>query len=64
SAADKKGKYTVLSEKLTSEPMGIGFKKGDKELEESVQKALDDMQKDGTLSKLSIKWFGTDEYKK
>ncbi len=64
SAADKKGKYTVLSEKLTSEPMGIGFKKGDKELEESVQKALDEMKKDGTLSKLSIKWFGTDEYKK
>ncbi|MBR9649196.1 transporter substrate-binding domain-containing protein, partial [Clostridium tyrobutyricum] len=41
-----------------------GFKKGDKELEESVQKALDEMKKDGTLSKISIKWFGTDEYKK
>ncbi|MBV4419220.1 amino acid ABC transporter substrate-binding protein [Clostridium tyrobutyricum] len=64
SADDKKGKYAVLSEKLTSEPMGIGFKKGDKELEESVQKSIDEMKKDGTMSKLSIKWFGTDEYKK
>lgn len=64
SSPEKKGKYAVLSEKLTSEPMGIGFKKGNKELEESVQKALNDMKKDGTMSKLSIKWFGTDEYKK
>lgn len=63
SSPEKKGKYAVLSEKLTSEPMGIGFKKGDKELEKSVQKALDEMQKDGTMSKLSVKWFGTDEYK-
>ncbi|MBV4431485.1 amino acid ABC transporter substrate-binding protein [Clostridium tyrobutyricum] len=64
SAPGKKGKYRVLSEKLVSEATGIGFKKDNKELEESVQKAVDDMQKDGTLSKLSIKWFGTDEYKK
>ncbi len=64
SAPGKKGKYSVLSKKLVSEAMGIGFKKDNKELEESVQKAVDDMQKDGTLSKISIKWFGTDEYKK
>ncbi|MEY7999126.1 ABC transporter substrate-binding protein [Clostridium sp. Mt-5] len=63
SAADKKGKYTVLSEKLTKEPMGIGFKKGDKELEAAVQKAVDELQKDGTMSKISMKWFGKDIYK-
>lgn len=61
---EKKGKYKVLNEKLTSEPMGIGFKKGDKEFEAAVQKAVNDLKKDGTLSKLSIKWFGTDVYKK
>lgn len=64
SSQDKKGQYKVLNEKLTSEPMGIGFKKGDKEFEAAVQKAVNDLKKDGTLSKLSIKWFGTDVYKK
>lgn len=63
SADDQKGKYTVLSEKLTSEPMGIGFRKGDKELEEAVQKAVNDLKKDGTMSKISTKWFGEDIYK-
>ncbi|MBP2032278.1 polar amino acid transport system substrate-binding protein [Clostridium algifaecis] len=64
SSQNEKGKYKVLNEKLTSEPMGIGFKKGDKELETSFQKAINDLKKDGTLSKLSIKWFGSDIYKK
>lgn len=63
SDGDKKGKYTVLEEKLTKEPMGIGFKQEDKELKEAVQKAVDELKKDGTMSKLSIKWFGTDIYK-
>ncbi len=63
SSADKKGKYTVLNEKLTNEPMGIGFKKGDKELEAAVQKALNELKKDGTMSKISTKWFGEDIYK-
>ncbi len=44
--------------------MGIGFKKEDKELKEAVQKALNELKEDGTLSKLSIKWFGFDAYKK
>lgn len=61
--ASKNGKYKVLSEKLTSEPMGIGFRKGDKELEEAVQKAVNELKKDGTMSKISTKWFGEDIYK-
>jgi polar amino acid transport system substrate-binding protein len=43
--------------------MGIGFKKEDKELQSAVQKAVDDLKKEGELSKLSVKWFGTDIYK-
>lgn len=43
--------------------MGVGFKKGDKELETAVQKALDELKKDGTMSKISTKWFGEDIYK-
>ncbi len=60
----EKDKYKVLEETVSKEPMGIGFKKEDKELKEAVQKALNELKEDGTLSKLSIKWFGFDAYKK
>jgi len=61
--ASKKDQYTVLSEQLTKEPMGIGIKMEDKELQAEIQKNIEEFQKDGTLSKLSIKWFGFDAYK-
>ncbi|MBU3159965.1 ABC transporter substrate-binding protein [Clostridium frigoris] len=62
--AKKAGQYQVLTEKISEEPIGIGFKKEDKELKVAVQKALDELKADGTLSKLSQKWFGFDAYKK
>jgi polar amino acid transport system substrate-binding protein len=62
--AKKPGEYDVLKGVISEEPMGIGFKKEDKELKVAVQKALDELKSDGTLSKLSIKWFGFDAYKK
>lgn len=55
--------YKVLDEKLADEPVGIGFRKEDTELKDAVQKAYDDLKADGTLSEISIKWFGTDVYK-
>lgn len=58
------GEYEVLKGMLSEEPMGIGFKKEDKELKDSIQKALNELKEDGTLSKLSEKWFGFDAYKK
>lgn len=58
------GQYKVLTQRLTSEPLGIGFKKGDVELEAAVQTALDELLADGTLSKISTTWFGHDIYKK
>lgn len=57
------GGYKILNEKLTKEPEGIGLKKEDKELKDALQKALDELKKDGTLTKLSMKWFGYDIYK-
>ncbi|WP_125154352.1 ABC transporter substrate-binding protein [Clostridium rectalis] len=60
----KRGEDLVLLDaKLTKEPVGIGFRKDDKELKEEVQKALDELKEEGTLSKLSEKWFGYDIYK-
>lgn len=45
------------------EPYGIAFRKNDKKLQNSVQKAMDSLKKDGTLSKISKKWFKYDVYK-
>ena len=59
---DKKD-YTILKDKLTKEPIGIGINKKDKKLEEALNKALEDLKKDGTMSKISTKWFGYDIYK-
>ncbi|KHD84702.1 amino acid ABC transporter substrate-binding protein [Heyndrickxia ginsengihumi] len=36
------------------------FRKGSGKLVDEVNKALDDMRKDGTLTKISKKWFGED----
>ena len=62
--AKKPGEYEVLKDRISEEPMGIGFKKQDKELRAAIQKALNELKADGTLSKLSQKWFGFDAYKK
>lgn len=56
-------KYSVAG-KLNDEPFGIGFRKEDKALTDAVQKAIEDLKADGTLSKISLKWFKTDLYKK
>ena len=39
---------------------GIGFRKNNTELRDKVQKAFDEMIKDGTAKKISEQWFGAD----
>ncbi|WP_182187154.1 amino acid ABC transporter substrate-binding protein [Pectinatus frisingensis] len=39
---------------------GIGFAKDNQKLRDEVQKVLDAMKKDGTMAKISEKWFGKD----
>jgi polar amino acid transport system substrate-binding protein len=58
--SQRPGEYAVLPEPLTSEPIGIGFRKSDTALKDKVQKALDSMFADGTMKRISIKWFGDD----
>jgi len=55
-------KYQVsTAEPLTNEPIAACFKKGNTALRDEFQKALDELKKDGTLTKLSEKWlFGVD----
>jgi polar amino acid transport system substrate-binding protein len=58
--SQKPGEYRVLSESLLSEPIGIGLRQEDVSLKNKIQKTLDGMFKDGTMKKISIKWFGDD----
>ena len=56
----EKDKYEFLAEDLGKEYYAIGFRKGDIKLKEAVDKAIDELKADGTVSKISEKWFGED----
>ncbi|MGU7771626.1 transporter substrate-binding domain-containing protein [Burkholderia sp. MR1-5-21] len=47
----------------TSIQMGIPFRKGNPKFANAIDTALESMRQDGTLTKLSIQWFGTDTSK-
>lgn len=51
-------KYKVIKDDFGKEEYAVGLRKQDKDLLLKVQKALDDMKKDGTSTKISEKWFG------
>jgi polar amino acid transport system substrate-binding protein len=55
------GKFKVLDESLAPEEYGVGVKKGNEELLDKLQKALDEMNEDGTAADISKKWFGEDK---
>ena len=52
--------WVILPDGLEEEEYAIGFRKNDKELRDEVQKILGEMKKDGTVEKISTKWFGSD----
>ena len=52
--------FKVLDEAVASEEYGVGFLLGNEALRDQVQKVLEDMAADGTMAKISEKWFGTD----
>lgn len=52
--------FAVLDETLSSEAYAVGFKKGNTELRDKVQSALEEMAADGTMKEISEKWFGED----
>ena len=52
--------FKILDDSLSEEEYGIGFKKGNTELRDKVQRALEEMAADGTLAKISDEWFGED----
>ncbi|WP_405274582.1 amino acid ABC transporter substrate-binding protein [Methanobrevibacter sp.] len=48
--------YSILNESITTEKYGVGFKKGNTDLKDTVQKTLDEMFKDGTVAKIAEKY--------
>ena len=45
--------FKIINEPLTYEQYGVGFKKGNTELRDQVQKTIDEMFKDGTIDKIA-----------
>ena len=52
--------YRIVGEALAPEEYGIGIKKGNEDLLNKLQAALDTMWEDGTAAEISEKWFGED----
>jgi polar amino acid transport system substrate-binding protein len=48
--------FSILDESITTEKYGIGFKKGNTDLKDTVQKTLDEMFEDGTVLKIAQKY--------
>jgi polar amino acid transport system substrate-binding protein len=57
----EKESFKIMDESLAPEEYGVGVKKGNEELLNKLQKALDEMNEDGTASEISNKWFGEDK---
>ncbi|MDA6141603.1 transporter substrate-binding domain-containing protein, partial [Escherichia coli] len=50
----------IVDEAEDASASGLMFRKDSGKLVEEVNKALADMQEDGTYAKISEKWFGED----
>jgi polar amino acid transport system substrate-binding protein len=57
----KQGKpFKIVGKPLYRVPQAIAIEPGDPELADVFKKIIDDMHKDGALSKLSLKWVAFD----
>ncbi|WP_191567584.1 amino acid ABC transporter substrate-binding protein [Metabacillus idriensis] len=57
----EKDTFKLLDESLAPEEYGVGVKKGNEDLLKKLQKALDEMNEDGSATEISQKWFGEDK---
>ncbi len=60
SISQRIGKFKALPGNISKEPFGVAFRKSDVSLRAAVQKTIDEMIADGTMGKISQKWFGED----
>lgn len=54
--AQNDGKYIILDETIADEQYGVGFKLGNTELRDQVQKTLNEMVADGKFMEIATKW--------
>ena len=52
--------YFILPDSFGEDEYAIGFRKEDQSLRDKVQQILSEMKADGSLAKISVKWFGSD----
>lgn len=50
----------IVAKNEEGQPTAFMYRKGSTDLADAMNKALDEMQQDGTLKKISEKWFGED----
>lgn len=55
-----KSSFKLAGTRLSPEPIGVCFRKSDTAQRDEVQKAINSLKADGTLKKISEKWFGED----
>lgn len=48
--------FVILDDVLAAEEYGVGFKKGNTELRDTVQKTMNEMAEDGTFLKIAKEW--------
>lgn len=50
----------AAGEPFSRQEAGVAVRKGNEDLVQAIDKAIADMQQDGSLKKISEKWFGAD----
>ena len=56
----KPGQFKVVDQNMGDEEFGIGMRREDTLLKEKLDGVLKQLSEDGTMTKLSQKWFGED----
>lgn len=54
------GHIVAAGEPFDKQRMGVALRKGNEDLLNALNKAIDDLRADGTLAAISKKWFGLD----
>lgn len=54
--SNNEGKYKILDDQISTEQYAVGFKKGNTELRDTVEKTLKEMYEDGTFMKIVDKY--------
>lgn len=57
---NRNGNYRILKDNFGEEEYGVAVSLQNSELLEKIQRVLDEMATDGTISRLSKKWLGAD----